>query len=317
MYIKKQKIYISSIHILKEVNSKMKKRLIATIVIILVIFVSGCGSNTTQSTTDYHIGTQGIVMNFMQNSPPAEVFDGDNVPFIVEVRNLGAFTTSPSFWLSGHDEDHIIHIKWKGKTINNLEARDENNPVGGYDVLEEQSVSITLPDNVDSYDTNMKLTTCYHYITHASAQVCVDPDPTQNQDDACTASDISLGSGQGGPVAITSIGVDSSREKVRFTINIANEGDGTIIEGVDKIISSCTNLKASNIDIVSVSPQKLSGHILDCKPNPVRLVSGRGVIYCEASMSGFPKTAFTTILMLDLNYGYKSSISRTISVKRI
>jgi len=294
----------------------MKKGLIATIVVILVIFVSGCGSSKGPSTTDYYTGTQGIVMNFMQNSPPAEVFDGDRVPFIVEVKNQGASPTTPKLWLSGHDRN-IIHISWDniGTNPGTIEARDENNPIGGYATLEAQSVSITLPENVDSYDTNMKLTACYHYTTHASAQVCVDPDPTQNQDDACTARDISLGGGQGGPVAITSIGVDSSKDKVRFTINIANDGDGTIIQG--SAVGSCTNLRASDIDVVSVSQQPLSGHGLDCKPNPVRLVNGRGVVYCEASMGGFPRTAFTTLLRLDLNYGYKSSISRTISVKRI
>ena len=298
----------------------MKKGLIAIFVVILVIFISGCG-NTGQAPTptDYHRGTQGITMSFMTNSPPTTVFHGDTVPFIVEIRNLGAHTTNPKIWLSGHDTKIIVHEKWRGKLVGDIEAKDENNPIGGYEPLEEKSIRIELPENVDSYDTNMKLTACYLYTTHASVQLCVDPDPTSNQDDACTAGDMSLSGGQGGPVAITHIDQDSTKDKVRFAITIANQGDGTVIRENTVTSGSCTNLKASDIDVVELSSPKISRFNLDCKPSKeIRLVNGRGLVYCDASFDkDAPKTAFTTLLTLDIKYGYKSSISKTINVKRI
>ena len=323
--MEKQKIYISSIHILKEVNNKMKKGLIATSFVILTIFctifLSGCGSSQGgTSPTDYHTGNQGIVFSFMQNSPPTEVFNGDRVPFVVEIKNQGAHPTTPMFWLTGYDRS-IIRFSphhWEGATSSKrqLEARDENNPIGGYDTLEANSVSIVLPEEVDSYNTNMKLTACYPYVTHASAQVCVDPDPTQNQDDACTTGVVSLGSGQGGPVAVTHIEQAASQGKVRFTITVSNVGDGTVIE--QGAVGTCTNLKQSQIDVVDVKWGTVAGKgFTECKPNPIRLVNGRGVVYCEASLGGLPNTAFTSLVSIEISYGYKSSISRSISIKRI
>ncbi|MBW2971220.1 hypothetical protein KY320_03610, partial [Candidatus Woesearchaeota archaeon] len=248
------------------------------------------------------------------NSPPTEVFVGDTVPFGVEIKNLGAYSTTPQLWLHGHDQN-IIKLGWNGVTPGEIDARDDTNPVGGFEIYESNNVEIALPAGVDSYGTNMKLTVCYPYKTFASAAVCIDPDPTNSGDDACAARDVSLSGGQGGPVGITNIAEDSSKDKVRFTITISNLGGGTVYKKSDG--SPCTNLRANEIDIVSVKPQAISGHQLSCKPEPVRLVNGHGIVYCEAPMEGFPTSAFTTVLRIDLDYYYKSSISKSINVRRI
>ncbi len=291
------------------------KRVEIVLALIVLITLAGCDRNGPASESEYHRGTEGIVFNFMRNSPPSEVFEGDSIPFAVEVRNKGADSTSPRFWLSGHDEN-IIHLNWQGSSPNpgNLEARDENNPIGGYATLESNSVGVSLPNDVDSYETTMRLTACYPYTTFASTQLCVDPDPTINADDTCTSSDVSVSGGQGGPVAITHVQEESSRDKVRFVVTIQNVGGGTVIDRGK--VSSCTTVREQDMNKVHVSAQSISGRSVNCRPNPVRIVGGKGIAYCETSMSG-GTSAFTTVLTMNLDYGYKSSITKSIKVRRI
>ena len=161
----------------------------------------------------------------------------------------------------------------------------------------------------------MKLTACYPYVTNANAPVCIDPDPTSNDDDACTAKDISLSGGQGGPVAITHIDEGSSRDTIRFTITVENVGSGTIIS--KSKIGTCTNLRLNDIDVVSISADPISGRGVTCKPNPIRLNNGQGVAYCSAPLGNLGPNAFTGFLIVNLDYGYKESISKSISVRRI
>ncbi|MBS1267092.1 MAG: hypothetical protein MAG795_01063 [Candidatus Woesearchaeota archaeon] len=292
-----------------------KKLYFAAIIFLLIL--SGCngGGGGGGSTPKYHYGTEGILFNFMKNSPPSEAFQGDRIPFAVEIKNQGTYSTSPNLWLSGHDEN-IIKIRWRGArpSPNRLDAKDENNPLGGYSVLESYA-NVNLPNKVDDYSTNMKLTACYPYVTNANAQVCIDPDPTSNQDDACTAKDISLSGGQGGPVAITHIDEGSSKDTIRFAVTVENVGTGTIID--KSKIGTCTNLRLNDIDIVSISADPLSGRRVTCKPNPIRLKDGNGMVYCSAPMGNLGPNAFTGFLIINLNYGYKQTISKSISVRRI
>ena len=295
----------------------MNKRMrVILVVSLFVLFLLGCeGNNSSVDVPSYHTGNLGITLDLIENSPPDNAYHGSNLPFFLEIRNQGSYETRPLIWLSGHDPN-IIRINWAAISPGLLEGKSFSNPTGGYGYLEAPDVQISLPDSVDTYSTNMKLTTCYPYVTKASSQVCVDPDPTNNDDDACQTKTVSLSGGQGGPLAITSIKEEpSSGGTVIFTITIQNIGDGTIIN--EGKVSSCTSrMKASDLDVVSIRSAQLGYEPLSCTPtNPVRLVNGKGIVYCRRS--GLSGSAYTTTLNLELAYGYKSSISKSINVRRI
>lgn len=295
----------------------MTKKLYGILVLgLILIFIGGCTPrSTTPETINYHSGNLGITLNLMVNSPPTNAYEGNDVPFYLEIRNQGAHDTSPKIWLSGHDPD-IINVNWNGVSVSTIPGKSPSNPIGGYETLQAPNVQISLPDGVDAYSTNMKLTTCYGYVTQASAIVCVDPDPTNNQDDACAAKSVSLSGGQGGPVAITNIRNEpSAGGSIMFTITISNVGGGTIIDK-GRVGTCTTKMTAADIDTISIASARLGKNTLTCTPqDPVRLVNGKGTIYCR--QDGLTGSAYTTTMNLDISYGYKSSISRSMNVRRI
>lgn len=294
----------------------IKKIMLILVVSLLVLFISGCdGNNSSVEVPSYNTGDLGITLELIENSPPHNAYHGGNIPFFLEIRNQGSYETNPLIWLSGHDPN-IIRLNWNAVSPGLLEGKSFSNPIGGYGYLEAPNVNINLPNAVDTYSAPLKVTTCYSYVTKASAQVCVDSDATNNQDDACTPKTVSISGGQGGPVAITHIETEpSSSGTVIFTISIQDVGDGTIIN--EGKVNTCTSrMKASDIDVVSIRSAQLGYEHLSCTPsNPVRLVNGKGVVFCRKS--GLSGSAYTTTINLELAYGYKSSISKSINVRRV
>ncbi|MFH1399673.1 MAG: hypothetical protein ABIG95_06190 [Candidatus Woesearchaeota archaeon] len=298
----------------------MKKRYLVGLCVLFIFLngCSGCEDSNGPDPSNYHSGTVGITMNFMTNSPPLSVYHGSVVPFFLEVRNLGAQDASPNIWITGHDpEIVVITTTWNGANTGLIPGRGDTYPAGGYATLEAKDVPVNLPEGVDTYSANMKVTACYTYSTLAAAQVCVDPDPTQNQDDACAVHDVSLSGGQGAPVAVTHVKEEtSSAGDVVFAITIENQGDGTIINSA-KVGACTTDVKASDLDMVTLTSVKLSSKSITdgCNPrDPLRMVNGKGVIYCKTNVAG---NAYSTALQVEISYGYKSSISKTINVRKV
>src|SRR3989338_9546291 len=71
----------------------IKKYLVAISLIGLFFFAVGCNEQTTDSKdeTPFVGGTAGLLIDFVEDSPPAEVTDGGNFPFdvVVKLENPG------------------------------------------------------------------------------------------------------------------------------------------------------------------------------------------------------------------------------------
>ena len=61
---------------------------------ILILFILGCTGGTSRKTVDvdFHVGFNGLSMEFLKNSPPAKVFEGDTLPVLLKVKNSGAYS---------------------------------------------------------------------------------------------------------------------------------------------------------------------------------------------------------------------------------
>jgi hypothetical protein len=312
----------------------MKRYTIGFLLLLgMFLTVAGCdggGGGTGGTGTNYHTGTQGLVMDFLANSPPATVYDGDSTAFYLEVKNEGASdATNTLIYFSGVDPSIVkLNSGWFSSgtaptggdvtTAGTIPGKSDAYPIGGYGTVENPDTVIDIPDTVDSYTANMKVVACYDYTTAASAQVCLDPDPTNNQDDACQPGSVGLSGGQGAPVAITNINTEtSSTGTVRFTVTLQNVGSGQVID--TSVVSTCmTRIPASNLNVVTTGTASVgtNSQSVSCTPAQVRLVNGRGTMYCTYNMptSG---SAYITTFEISFNYGYKSSITKPINVRRI
>jgi len=306
-----------------------------TIFILLLFFNFGCGPKTDEPGIDYRKGTQGIVMNFMADMPPAKMYDNMLIELIVEIRNKGAYpqpnpitgwainVINPNtkgigtLYLSGF-ENKLITGMPKQISIPKLEGKNPYNLGGGYDVVSFRGNIINFDnEKIDTYKANFLVTSCYNYETLASQTVCIDPEPysTKQKTKICTIpQSYSLSGGQGAPVGVTKIEETVLSNKIQFKVYIKNLGNGKIIDKNRLNIDCPYSLDYTNLNKVYISG-RVSGYSLSCRPNnPIRLINSGGSVICTIPKPAMSKSAYTTPLQIKLEYGYTSSIQKGIDI---
>lgn len=285
-------------------------------------------------------GTEGLLFNFMPNSPPARITvgsAGDTFSIAVQARNGGAFSKDRSvegkLFLGGYDRN-IVEIADSSQVIETkfLEKRDAVNPKGGLDLFEFEGKINAQNLLAESYNFNLLATACYNYETKAGPSVCIDPRPYETGvEKACAVGPISLSS-QGAPIAITKIEEEVLAEEIQFRITIENVGGGRAINKGSADDCNPFDNKVDlrqNIDFVylEVGYPKLGSDAtwLECRPknddNSIRLIEGEGFIICKWKKPEAMKEndyglkqGYTTPLIINLNYLYMSSIQQPVQV---
>ncbi len=311
------------------------RKIILTVLILILFFGFGCDQKTEEPSVDYRKGTQGIVMNFMTDMPPATMYDNMPIDLVVEIKNKGAYpqpnpitgwainVISPTtkgigtLYLSGFDNTLIVGMP-KRIDIPQLEGQSPYNPEGGYDVVSFRGNILNFDSrNIDNYNANFLVTSCYKYETISSQTVCVDPEPysTKEKTKVCTIPpSYSLSGGQGAPVAVTKIEEIVLSNKIQFKIYLKNVGDGKVIDKNRLNIDCPYSLDYTNLDKVYVSG-RVSGYSLSCRPNnPIILINGVGTVICTIPKPAMSKSAYTTPLQVKLEYGYSSSIQKGVEI---
>lgn len=306
----------------------MKKIIIIVLMISVLLFSMGCSGGkigTKNVEEDYHTGTRGMEMYFVKNAPPYKIYDRDNLEVTVELKNLGAYPNTDSFVgkleISGFDKAAISGSWDGGNTIPpTLQGKTQYNPEGGYTTMTyRDSDGVDVPFDYDSYKTDIIVTSCYKYTTVASPTVCIDPEPYKlvQEKKVCQISDQGLGS-QGAPVAVDRIEQEVSSDKIYFRIFIRNSGKGTVILP-DKYNECPFELDHQDIDMVIVSAKISHDSSPVCNPqgtvsDPVRLVNGRGVIFCSFNKPVAVQSAYLAPLQIETSYVYSESISQRIEI---
>ena len=301
-----------------------------------MFIISGCtgfSRDRAASTvdTEFHKGTQGLDMRFVKNNPPSLVYDYEGttnqqeVTVMVELRNKGAFDiSSGKLYLSGFDRSIIKDISESAIDFN-IEGKSRFNSEGGFDVItltSDKAGTVDLTDflGVDSIQQKMIVHACYNYETTAAPVVCIDPDPYREVGEkACKSNDLITGvsGGQGAPLIITKVEEEMAPGKVFFKIHVSKSGPGTVVG----IFNDCPfDVKYKDIgDILSytITANTLgatSTNSGDCEPSKLKLIDGKGVIYCnfDATTDG---SAYKTPLNIKLEYGYMDSVSKQIEIR--
>jgi hypothetical protein len=178
--------------------------------------------------------------------------------------------------------------------------------------------------NIDKYPVKILATACYEYETIAGANICIDPNPyalTATQK-VCTPTSVGLREGQGAPIAVTNVGIEPSPGITRLKIDISNVGGGEVFKpGIDSL-QRCSPYSSGidifdEIDYVQVYDVSLPGYsiISTCRPldqGHLRLIKGRGTIYCEINTAG--QATYMTQLTIKLAYGYRNIIFKDIEL---
>ncbi|MBR9690505.1 hypothetical protein GOV08_02360 [Candidatus Woesearchaeota archaeon] len=292
---------------------------IAFVFILITIMITGCNpysySQEDELNDEYHSGTQGLVMNFLPESPPKRLYENSELDVWLEYSNKGAYDVrGGKVYLSGFDTQYIQFVP---DMIPNLESDSKSrfNPDGKLTKTESFSAySVQLPMGADKITQTIKATACYEYRTEAAIEVCIDPKTKNIRDDICTVEPISLSGGQGAPVAITKIEEEIYKNKLQFRIYFENAGDGTVIR-TGRITNCHTSLEREDANKVDVRTVSFSGNTMFCEPQPPIQLDDRGKGFVFCSYQGdLGDEAYKTLLQIELDYGYRSSIQRDVEI---
>jgi hypothetical protein len=314
--------------------AKMNRMLTA---MMLVIFVAGCtigGDSKTDLEKDLYKGTQGVVLTFFDT--PRSLFEGELLDYNIRIENKGPYkmtnarlVTSVEKGYAEFSDGNNVHvldsIKLEGKTV-----------YEPYDDFIITTIPIRfkeLDGQSETHDSFIFTTFCYDYQGMLFADVCIDTDPYGliKQGKACTTnSAISLGDGQGGPVAITKIEskmmLDDDVIRPQFKIFLNNRGRGSVIQhgSVDMVCNkeplSRETYNTLGLEEIELSGRTLSSGAIECIPNTLVLKNEEDSLTCTVKKEfGFPKSApsFMTPLNVRISYGYTESTSKEISINKI
>ena len=90
------------------------KNLFTILNLIFLIFISGCGSISTQNKqdVDVHVGYKGLAIEFVKNTPPPRIFEGDTFPVYLKIKNNGAYSIKDSKAIVnlGVEKDYTLQV---------------------------------------------------------------------------------------------------------------------------------------------------------------------------------------------------------------
>lgn len=224
-----------------EEEKPMKSNIMS--IAILTLLLAACQERVS---TDYYTGTDGVVAHFKEGYPPSEVYEGSDIPVIIQFWNKGAASiplntinvtlTSDAFYA------HTIDASWD---------REFDSPSDAY--LAGKSPAYPNGDMADykaivhiknvtglreEPSTELFVSYCYPYATTFGTTVCIDSNAFgQNQQrQVCTAQTLTF-EDQGAPVAVTSIENRPTPKAVSggvltlpvFIIHVENKGTGRVL----------------------------------------------------------------------------------------
>lgn len=295
----------------------------------LLILLAGCKEGETIITSKPFIGgTDSIEFEFIEGSPPPEVYDGGNFPFEVTVNleNQGEYDVpkdkikvdlagfyppdfnNPGIVMQPEEDLDKSYIDSEGNTI---PGTITYLTFPGFNFMSE------LPAN---NEYRIRANICYVYGTLAEADLCVLDDLTKTEDQVCVVNEKKTVFSSAAPVQIENFQESiAGTDKITFSFEIVHRGSGAISkketdcsdETIDKdkvwveIDSGLDGLKCSGLS----DGTDITGH--------TTLYSGKRMIRCtqDISASDLQEKDFEKKVSIRATYDYKEHEQITILVK--
>jgi hypothetical protein len=286
---------------------------------ICLIVLAGCatgGSDTSR--VDFRTGSRALEM-FISHGHNQLIYDGDELSLLLELHNRGTTDIDAGMlFVKGYDPRYLPNLHFEPSPVINIEGKDEFDPTGELTyTVELIDRSVRAPPYKEIFPQTLQITACYPYASHASYEVCIDPDPHNRRIDykVCSGTELEAGA-QGHPVAVTSMEEVVSKNDIRFNMRIANVGDGIVYDPRLSPEACAFDLQQRDKGVVYVRRVEFSGKTLRCDPgNPIRLISGGALVSCVCeNCVDIEQGAYRTVLNVDLEYGYRNDIQTQVEI---
>ncbi len=249
------------------------------ILIISLLFLLGCIGGGREFAPNFHTGTKGLTLEFLDNAPPDELWyvkDVESSQFLIGIglRNEGAEDIrriSDNKIVVFSFKDYIKFIKGENCkvyeniadcNIQDIKGKSFAFPEGEFfplyiDVeLDKEELEDKTLEGLDEFIDHIGVEANYNYKTTASVDVCVnDIKEVFELEKSCSAKTETL-SGQGAPVAVTQVEYRTSKstdEKNKLVFDITFEDKGDEEEGIGSIFSTKDDVNVIELEDISFS----------------------------------------------------------------
>ena len=224
------------------------KKIILALMVIVVLLV-GCDSGDTAGpTSDAFIGgTDSIEFDFMEETPPAEVYDGGEQPFEVTIylENKGEYDVAKediNIQLSGFYPGDFSNPSTELNPEENLDKSyiDPDGEIELGSITYVNFMGFNFGGSLaGNNEYKIRADVCYNYGTKAQADLCVldDLTPTDPEDEVCKVNENKPVASSSAPMQVENFKEERSGErKVKFSFDVVHRGSGL----VSKLDSSCS-----------------------------------------------------------------------------
>lgn len=205
---------------------------------IASFFFTGCSLmnndlSAAPPDVDYHRGTQGLMMSYLENMPPPSVYEGNEFEIWLELMNQGASDIRNGYITFSGFQSKYLSLEQRQFTFD-LDGKSLYSPTGERTYIELSAQAQDVHDSLDSVEVPLTANSCYRYFTYFSGDLCLVSDqPTVLRQPSCTNENlVRVSGGQGSPLAVTGIDVEQIPSRTTttyvFSVLIENVGDGKL-----------------------------------------------------------------------------------------
>lgn len=288
----------------------MKTKLVFAVVLLLVVFISGCGSdtqNTLQKNYKLGYGSLGLVVDEARSS--SVVYQHRPFSLGLTLYNRAGYEAKNVRVSLGSYDQTFISVANPQQQFPSIEARsaftDDN---GGRADLSFSGELLDLHGSEERRE-NYRLYVGYDSKIEFAPTICVNTAPYSVFDSGCSmpAKPVSF-SGQGAPLAITSmeeIVVGAENPELELRLHLEDKGQG-------------------RIKSMKLGQARLGNAPLACQfRNMIENVDGgvsfkkdqkEGEVICTATLS--EKYSYDTSLFIEMFYNYEFSVVRQVTIKK-
>lgn len=310
-----------------------------------VLVLIGCQSAVEEF--ELYEGEEGLAIGFSPSAPPEALREDQPMNVKVVLHNKGAHTVPYEDILVTFQSDPL-YVKSNVGMITPADmdpAREElpgksiAYPTGLdriFSVPPGQFLTKKATGTLAKPVTEFGASVCYKYTTTLSESVCIDTAGFEGNErqQACEQEELPLEGGQGAPVSITEVEIESlpvvdpliQGESIRpyFTLHIENVGEGRVVGPPEFGMEEACLLNRVPPDRTGAVQVEawLLGAELECTPAEVQLFEGAGKTRCTVPQNDLSadvynaKQNFQTVLTVNVSYIYTSSASREIELVR-
>ncbi len=309
----------------------MKKKSLFVLVLSLVVLISACqnAQKEKQALGIFIGGNDGLDFSFKENQPPLKVIDNNQEPFFItlNLQNKGEFTIPENkiiSSLSGVNGEAFSLSSLNAKLAIALEGKSKS----GDQIVQSSPEELQFDQAIYKYDLNADFPTslradiCYLYQTRSVAKVCLKKNPIEkNTEDKCTInSDKVIAESSSAPVKIKDVKQRSSAvNEIKLTFTISNVGKGQVYSPTtfsDKCVDVSAGKDEVLLEVTSNSAKSgiKCSQLKDTNKGIIKLALKEKVINCNIPTSNIQDIAFEEPVNIVLNYFYKDSIEKQITV---